>query len=199
MKLKSIKKVIFNTIVAMLTYCFLVQPVYATTTYSIGDYKKFPQERSNWCWAASAQCSGYYLNPVPLTQTGAVLSVKGRVIDEAGSIFEIAEAANYFTMNKYNYVGYEQAFPIALFSGKIMKKHIPIACGGYYRGTRRTGGHATPVHMVYVANDNSKLMILLITKVINVTLMLSVMVLITTEDTIWFALQNRRELYEKNK
>lgn len=153
MKLKSIKKVIFNTIVAMLTYCFLVQPVYATTTYSIGDYKKFPQERSNWCWAASAQCSGYYLNPVPLTQTGAVLSVKGRVIDEAGSIFEIAEAANYFTMNKYNYVGYEQAFPIALFSGKIMKKHIPIACGGYYRGTRRTGG----VHMVYVANDNSKL------------------------------------------
>lgn len=92
MKLKSIKKVIFNTIVAMLTYCFLVQPVYATTTYSIGDYKKFPQERSNWCWAASAQCSGYYLNPVPLTQTGAVLSVKGRVIDEAGSIFEIAEA-----------------------------------------------------------------------------------------------------------
>lgn len=42
MKLKSIKKVIFNTIVAMLTYCFLVQPVYATTTYSIGDYKKFP-------------------------------------------------------------------------------------------------------------------------------------------------------------
>lgn len=54
MKLKSIKKVIFNTIVAMLTYCFLVQPVYATTTYSIGDYKKFPQERSNWCWAASA-------------------------------------------------------------------------------------------------------------------------------------------------
>lgn len=161
MKLKSIKKVIFNTIVAMLTYCFLVQPVYATTTYSIGDYKKFPQERSNWCWAASAQCSGYYLNPVPLTQTGAVLSVKGRVIDEAGSIFEIAEAANYFTMNKYNYVGYEQAFPIALFSGKIM--------------------------------------ILLITKVINVTLMLSVMVLITTEDTIWFALQNRRELYEKNK
>ena len=157
MKLKYIKKVIFNTIVAMLTYCFLVQPVYATTTYSIGDYKKFPQERSNWCWAASAQCSGYYLNPVPLTQTGAVLSVKGRVIDEAGSIFEIAEAANYFTMNKYNYVGYEQAFPIALFSGKIMKKHIPIACGGYYRGTRRTGGHATPVHMVYVANDNSKL------------------------------------------
>lgn len=60
-------------------------------------------------------------------------------------------------MNKYNYVGYEQAFPIALFSGKIMKKHIPIACGGYYRGTRRTGWHATPVHMVYIANDNSKL------------------------------------------
>lgn len=40
MKLKSIKAVIFNTTIAVLSYCFLVQPVYATTTYSIGDYKK---------------------------------------------------------------------------------------------------------------------------------------------------------------
>ena len=139
----------------MLIYCFLVQPVYATTTYSIGDYKKFPQERSKWCWAASAQCSGYYLNPVPLTQTGAVLSVKGRVVNEGGSVFEIADAANYFTMNKYNYVGYKRSFPVALFSAQIMKKHIPIACGGYYSGTRRIGGHATPVHLIYIANDKS--------------------------------------------
>lgn len=154
MKLKSIKKVIFNTIVAMLTYCFFVQPVYATTTYSIGNYKKFPQERSNWCWAASAQCSGYYLNPVPLTQTGAVLSVKGRVVDEGGSVFEIAEAANYFTMNKYNYIGYQQTFPFALFSSQMIRKHIPIV-GSI--GTTINSGHATPVHMVYIANDKSKL------------------------------------------
>lgn len=157
MKLKSIKKVIFNTIVAMLTYCFLVQPVYATTTYSIGNYKKFPQERSNWCWAASAQCSGYYLNPVPLTQTGAVLSVKGRVVNEGGTIFETAEAANYFTMNKYNYVGYSRTFPFALFTSQMIRKHIPITSGGYYTGSTRTGGHDTPIHMVYVANDKSKL------------------------------------------
>ncbi len=159
MKLKTLKKALLKSTAVFFAYCFSVQPVNATTitdTYKV-EYTKYPQQQSNWCWVASAECSGKHLRYTDRTQTGAVTEIKGGVVNETGTIFETAEAAEYFTHGLYDYVGEGRRYPCELFTAQLMNNYIPIAGGIYYENGVATGGHATPVHSVQRLGNGIKL------------------------------------------
>lgn len=69
----------------LLMYCFRTQPVCASQVHKIA-FTKYPQEKSNWCWLASAECSGKHLLSSSKTQLGAILTVKGTSANVGGSI-----------------------------------------------------------------------------------------------------------------
>lgn len=153
MKLKLIKKFVFNACAALLTYSVCVNSVSASGSWSVS-FTGFPQEKTKWCWVASAQCSGKHMVASNRTQTDAVIYVFGVDVNITGEMEHIAKAANYFTFNRYNYVGQEKKYSYVLFKVQLMNNQIPIAAAGYYNGNVRKGGHATPVHALYQGNNN---------------------------------------------
>ncbi len=155
MKLKLIKKFIFNACAALLTYSICINTVsnVSADSWSVS-YTRYRQEKTNWCWAASAQSSAKHMVSSAKTQTDAVVFVKGSNVNEGGTIFETARAANYFTNNKYVYTGYERKFSYVLFKAQIMANQIPIVFMGKYKYTIRVRGHAVTVHALYQGNKN---------------------------------------------
>lgn len=60
--------------------------------YRVLDVDAVKQEKSNWCWAATAKCISDYLGGEGLSQKQIVKSVKGKVVNEGASNSEQKEA-----------------------------------------------------------------------------------------------------------
>ena len=157
---KKVLKRLSVTITAAMMFTYAVNSVIASADniYQINSFTGHCQEMSNWCWVASAETSGKYLVNSSKTQTNAVQYVKNNVVNEGGTIYETAEAANYFTNNQYNYVGYNQAYSITFLQGQITSNRLPILSAGYYNSLgQRYAGHATTGYMVAYCGDGTKL------------------------------------------
>ena len=61
------------------------------------------QEKTNWCWAASALMIGNNLSYSNYSQSDIVKYIKGSAdVNKYGSVLELANAIEYVTDNKYN-------------------------------------------------------------------------------------------------
>lgn len=140
-------------------YVYAINSVVASASeiYKINSFTGYPQERSQWCWVASAETSAKHLVNNARTQSNTVTFVKGSPVNESGTIAETAAAANYFSLNRYNYVGVNHTYSIAMFKGQIMSNRMPIVCAGRYNESgNRTGGHATVAYMVTYNTDGTR-------------------------------------------
>ena len=154
---KVLKKLSVLTTVAVM-YVYAINSVVAandSAIYKIDSFTGYLQEEDAWCWVACAETSGKHLVSSSRNQSSAVTFVKGSRVNEGGTIREIAKAANYFTLDRYNYVGYNHAYSAAFLKGQIMSDRIPILGMSYYESGYRTGGHATVAYMVTYNTDGT--------------------------------------------
>lgn len=71
----------------------------SATPLSVPIYK---QEKSLWCWAASARMAGIYKYwSTDVTQTEIVTHVKGSAVNETGSALEVTMTLSYVTNGVY--------------------------------------------------------------------------------------------------
>lgn len=155
-KLKKVLKKLSVLTSAAVMYVYAINSVVASASeiYKINSFTGYPQERTQWCWVASAETSAKHLVNNARTQSNTVTFVKGSPVNEGGTVAETAAAANYFSLNRYNYVGVNHAYSIAMLKGQIMNNRMPIVCAGRYNDSGiRTGGHATVVYMVTYSDD----------------------------------------------
>ncbi len=77
-----------------LLFCFVT--LYLHASAEIIDMQMCPQEKSNWCWAASAQgiLTTYHIHDV--SQTEIVTYVKGSPVDQGGNEQEMCSALSHF-------------------------------------------------------------------------------------------------------
>ena len=115
------------------------------------------QQKSNWCWAASARMLSFSYYDVTKTQTQAVVYVKGADINDGGTVYEAMEAASYYQNGANNLVAYEWK----IYSEQNIRRFIddghPIYIGrGWYDYNNekyiRSGGHATVI-FGYIWNE----------------------------------------------
>ncbi|MBE6844521.1 MAG: hypothetical protein E7508_02230 [Ruminococcus sp.] len=151
-KFKIIKNIFFRVTVLIFAYCFCIQSVLASTpqitTYRV-NFTRYPQEKSLWCWVASAECSGKHIDPESeQTQSSVVEAIKGSIINTRGTPTEIASACMLFAFPKQIYNAFYRKYSFTVFKVEIMNDRIPIATAGYYNEDNvRASGHATPIIM----------------------------------------------------
>ena len=106
------------------------------------------QDKSNWCWAASAENAIIWEMHPDLTQWDAVYQLKGYPTNPypnfSGSIFDSRDAAKYISEYTESYYAIEN-FKSFYFLQEMINDNHPIINGaGYYNSLgNRTGGHAT--------------------------------------------------------
>lgn len=155
---KVLKKLSVLTTVAVM-YVYAINSIVASASniYKINSFTGYPQEMSLWCWVACAETSGKHLVNNIRTQRNTVTVVKGSPINEGGSVTETAMAANYFTLNQYNYNGYNFVYPIDFLKGLIINNSMPILGASSYNSSGvRTSSHATVAYMVTYNDDGTR-------------------------------------------
>lgn len=118
------------------------------------------QEKSNWCWVACARNSVHHETSNHRTPKAAVRHIKGSLLDwypdEAGSITEIEEAAEYISKNKESYTGLNAVYSFTGLKKEVDQKDATITCGGYYNSNNvRKGGHAVVVIGYYISGKDN--------------------------------------------
>jgi hypothetical protein len=107
---------------------------------AIQDIELEPQQKFNWCWAASARmfASNYSTNSITRTQTQAVTEVLGSSADEPGSSEEAIEAINYYisgsTINTVNAISVNWK----IYTEAIMKQFLDDGHVLYINRTKYT-------------------------------------------------------------
>ena len=100
------------------------------------------QEKSNWCWAASAQAIGKYYGSSK-TQSSIVSYVKGSAVNESANVYETNNAIIYASSQGTEYdnvltitevqLQIDDSDPIAIrigWNGSLTNGHIMVI-GGY--------------------------------------------------------------------
>lgn len=159
----KIRKLFQGCLISLLINAILMMNVSASTFYTIF-FTGYMQEKSNWCWVASAETSAkYMLQSRGMTasqhdQYSTVYHLKGSnqepYPNRDGSITDTANAANYISGNKFSYVGYNEIRTQFFLISQINSQKMPITGAGYYNSSgTRTGGHATPIFGMYVYDN----------------------------------------------
>lgn len=104
------------------------------------------QEKTNWCWAASARMVGHFITKSAKTQSSIVQNVKGSVVNEAASDAETKKAVQYAVGSKYK-VSTNNIVPIATFINYIYSRQHPAVIKVVWN----SGG----AHAVVIAGVNS--------------------------------------------
>lgn len=138
--------------IALLLASFFSFIVYASSSNSYyADCDTFYQQKSNWCWVASAQCSATYENELtPYDQYDAVRFLKGTPStpypNVGGTILDTERAAEYIVNMNVDYFSANCTYPGEFFVSQILSNHVAMAGAGYYdQNGNRTGGHVTPI------------------------------------------------------
>lgn len=154
----------------ILVYILCIQSITAIpqiTKYAIKNFIGYEQQKSNWCWVASAECSGKFFNPnTTKTQRSVVHAIK-RISDTdnndnfTGTVYDIESAAILFTFfpnQPHNYKGFEKKFSFVALKAQMMKGVIPIVSSGTYNNNNvRVQGHATPICSTMNVGSTSKI------------------------------------------
>ena len=116
------------------------------------------QEKTNWCWVASAINAVHHEMENPRSQYTVVRQIKGTATNwypnEGGTIFEIEEAAEYASKNTESYTGVEATRSFNSLKNAIKNNdNAVVVCSGYYVQNVRNGGHAVLIDG-YAINTN---------------------------------------------
>lgn len=107
------------------------------------------QDKSNWCWAASAENAIIWEMSPTRDQWDAVYHIKGWLLNPypnvSGSIFDSRDAAEYISKNTEEYIATESSKSFAFVSEQVYNSHPVINGAGYYSSGVRNGGHATVI------------------------------------------------------
>ena len=150
----DVKKIVAIVLLVLTAVTFLGTSVYAAgVMLSTDGFEK--QEKTNWCWVASALNSVHYETSSNRTQKAAVMYIKGTVLNwypnEGGTIAEIEEAAEYISKGTENYTGTDSETPFVFLRNEVNYNNVTIICAGRYSGDVRTGGHAVAVTGYYTS------------------------------------------------
>lgn len=106
---KFLKSISFLVVLMLVLSSTLT--AHAVTTLGV-TYKK--QEKTQWCWAATAQMTGKYMYPSSTrTQTQIVTNVKGSAVNDPATTSETATATKYATHNTINFAAVYSTFSFA--------------------------------------------------------------------------------------
>lgn len=97
---EKIKIIYFVLLVVVITINLKPQEAAAYPTTYVLNITKYQQEKTNWCWAATAKMIASFLG-YDITQSGVVGYVKGSTVNETASAGEIRSAIQYAINSKY--------------------------------------------------------------------------------------------------
>lgn len=125
------------------TVIYSAQPEHYTMSLNVAI-----QEKTNWCWAASAWMIGKKAtNNSTRTQTNLVVYVKGSNVNQGGTLSESALAAKYMTSNSYSFATRTTPFTHSQIRTHIVALKPIYASAGYYNSSGvRVGGHAVVIY-----------------------------------------------------
>ncbi len=132
----------------MAVICLARNPVFVYGKYTFTSITE-KQEKSYWCWVATARGIARGEVFVGKTQTDAVIAVKGENVNKGGTVQELESAAEYFAPGKNFCIRY-RAFTFSEIVSAIEAGHLVGANWGYYYGSVRNGGHS-----VFIVGYNS--------------------------------------------
>ena len=139
----------------LLTICVMVysqiKEIYAISIfYAVAEV----QEKSNWCWVASARALARQEGKVTKSQTDTVIYVKGENVNEMGSLQEYEKAVEYLSGKNF-------ATKVTPLTFSQIKKilddgHLVGANCGNYLGSYRYSGHSLYI-VGYSTNDGNNM------------------------------------------
>ncbi|MGN1031134.1 MAG: papain-like cysteine protease family protein [Butyricicoccaceae bacterium] len=141
------RKVVGKVASALLAIAIIfASPIHVYAASKTLGMTRYEQEKSNWCWAASAQMVGKYVYGTKMSQSNICTYVKGEVVNTTATISQVATAL-YYTTRKGT------ASSNSYFSLSTSQTHINnskpfIARLGWNSG----GGHAVAI---YGYNDST--------------------------------------------
>ncbi|MCR4926779.1 MAG: hypothetical protein K5927_02275 [Lachnospiraceae bacterium] len=117
-------------------------------------YSKEAQANTNWCWVASARNAVKYSHNPIKTQPEGVIYIKGSCVNEAGSLLETKNVADYFSQGEIYYANTARGTTTGVKSftfltDKIDNDRVTVLSAGYYEGGERKGGHSVSMHGYY--------------------------------------------------
>lgn len=130
-------------------------PINATATPVTISVTSVVQQKSNWCWAASAQMGGKAINQSSTrTQSQIVQTIKGGTDNVGGTLNEsrngTAWASHYVKL--LNYIGHNQTtgrLNTTQIESNIYRGNPILAAAGYYSGSTRLSGHMVVIYGVH--------------------------------------------------
>lgn len=153
------KKII--TIILIILMCvFTITVVYATDEAILLPLPGLEkQEKSQWCWAASARNSVHNEMENHRTQKAAVMHIKGTLLNwypnEPGDIFETAEAAEYISKGTEDYCGENGAAIFQFLKFEVDNHNATIVGYSFYNGDKRIGGHMVVITGYYIMGNSN--------------------------------------------
>ncbi len=135
----------FNFLVLSMVTVITISIVVSRVQATLIDKNFVPQEKTKWCWAASAENSVRAVRTPTHSQKEAVKKIKGTVINpypnKGGTVQETADAAEYISNYKLDYFGVSTALSFSALNRQNAYGYAPVIIGGNYTDIR-TGGHA---------------------------------------------------------
>ena len=162
MEIMKIKKTFL-----LIMICVLIIYSVSSASELLLSYTTVQQEKSMWCWAASAENAIRYFYSSPSHHREAVRFIKGNGVSYPnfpGEAVDSALAAEYLCGNTKNYT----YTPCSLTNGvktysflvnnTVNAGYPPIIIGGYYNSSNiRTGGHCVTMVGYYYSSSVKKI------------------------------------------
>ncbi len=117
------------------------------TFYAISE----KQQKSNWCWIATARGIARGEKTVRKSQSDGVIAVKGSNVNEGGKASDIEKGAEYFA-NGLNFTVLLRELTYYEIVNKINSGHLIGVTWGYYVNGMSRHGHA--IYIVGYNNNN---------------------------------------------
>ena len=161
------KKILKGTISLILMISFIIQKPYnAKATYRFYVISE-KQEKSNWCWIATARGIASLSALVHNTQAEGVAAVKGSVKNVGGKAKDIEAGAEFFS-DGLNFTVISRPLTFNEIKKEIDKGHLIGVTWGYYIGNVSMHGHAVFIvgyndndgneNVVYCETDSGKIL-----------------------------------------
>ena len=153
------KRVLARITLLLSLLTFFITGVYAAGGILLSTEGFEKQEKSNWCWVASAHNSVHYETKLHRTQKAAVKHLKGTSTEPypnlPGTVSEIEQAAEYISWNREYYISSYSAKNFDFLKRQVDLDNVTIASAGYYNNNNvRTSGHAVVITGYYISNNN---------------------------------------------
>lgn len=151
-------KRMYCIIVLLFFVCVFLYSVSVSAKKEELSAKYVKQQKTNWCWAASAENSVRYERKIKRTQKDAVKKLKGWLLNPhpniGGNAKDIKEAAEYISSGKENYSYLNKQETFNFLKRQVHIKNVPIIIYDYYKGKQKTTRHAVAVIGYNDANDS---------------------------------------------